>query len=118
MTEHCDGRDLLAVLGTAERLPDDKLQAALLETFSKMAVSRCTHGDLKGTNLLWDGSRLSLIDLDSLQVHSSEKRYAKAWMHDRKRFIRNWPEGSVLASWLDANLPASAPTADSSKSHQ
>ncbi len=108
VTEFCAGQDLLTVLGPeGERIPDQSLQKALLETMNRMVCARYTHGDLKGTNLLWDGRRVSLIDLDSLQAHSNERRFTKAWNVDRNRLIRNWPADSPMASWLKSNLPPS-----------
>lgn len=106
ITEHCDGQDLLAVLGVmGEQLPDGELQNAMLKTFDQLVAARCTHGDLKGTNLLWNGRDVLLIDLDSLQSHTTAKSFSRAWEVDRKRLIRNWPENSNLASWLNSKLP-------------
>jgi serine/threonine-protein kinase RIO1 len=67
--------------------------------------ARITHGDFKATNLLWHAEHVWLIDLDSMQFHKAEADYHRAWMKDRARFVRNWPQGSALTAWLETHLP-------------
>jgi hypothetical protein len=40
-----------------------------------------------------------------MRRHDSEAAWRKAWQKDRVRFLRNWPEGSVLRREMDAALP-------------
>lgn len=106
ITEHCDGQDLLTVLGqTGDTLPGLALQRALLHTIGTLVAHRISHGDFKATNLIWDGEEIVLIDLDALQVHSRTGNWVKAWQRDRARLIRNWPADSPVARWLDEHLP-------------
>ena len=65
---YCPGRSLLDVL-SAEYEPEPALASALLTLFASLHSARISHGDLKATNLLWDGARLWLIDLDAVCQH-------------------------------------------------
>ncbi len=65
---------------------------------------RLGHGDLKGSNILWNGEGWYLIDLDSLRVYKRANRYKQAWQRDRSRFLRNWPADSRIYRYLDDKL--------------
>ena len=101
---YCPGRSLLDVL-SAEYEPEPSLASALLTLFASLYSARISHGDLKATNLLWDGARLWLIDLDAVCQHRTAFGHRRAWQRDRSRFLRNWPAGSVLRHWLEQRLP-------------
>lgn len=104
LTEFCPGASLLEVL-SAEHQPDAVQAAALIRLFAGLHRLRITHGDLKANNLLWHAGQVVLIDLDAMTQHASSRAFQRAWRRDRARFLRNWPTGSVLHGWLDANLP-------------
>ena len=107
VTEYCDGVDLLSHLGkSGEREPDAMEATAILTVFQQLAKARITHGDCKATNLLWDGQDIWLIDLDGMRVHNNTASWQRAWLEDRQRLLRNWPEGSRLNNWLAEYLPA------------
>ena len=59
---------------------------------------------MKATNLLWDGERIGLIDLDAMRQHRSAARYRRAGRKDRERFLRNWPDDAALTRALSAAL--------------
>lgn len=82
----------------AELLALDQLFAALLR-------GRISHGDMKGTNLLWEQGCWALIDLDAVQQHGSDASFARAYAKDRARFLRNWPTDSALHRLLEERLP-------------
>lgn len=82
----------------AELLALDQLFAALLR-------ERISHGDMKGTNLLWEQGCWALIDLDAVQQHGSDASFARAYAKDRARFLRNWPTDSALHRLLEERLP-------------
>ncbi|WP_312224715.1 serine/threonine protein kinase [Stutzerimonas nitrititolerans] len=82
----------------AELLALDQLFAALLR-------ERISHGDMKGTNLLWEQGCWALIDLDAVQQHGSDASFARAYAKDRARFLRNWPTDSALHCLLEERLP-------------
>lgn len=109
VNEYCAGTDLLALLD-ANREPPPAIAAALTTLFATLHRERISHGDLKATNLLWDGRALQVIDLDAMRQHRSAAGHARAWRRDRARLLRNWPADSVLHRWLDAHLPT-APAA-------
>ena len=104
VTEHCPGVDLLKRLSPDEK-PEGDVAWAIISLFKSLHDLRISHGDLKATNLLWHEGRIFLIDLDAMEQHRSQRRFAKAWRRDRVRLLRNWPQKSVLHQWLDTNLP-------------
>lgn len=104
VNEFCAGTDLLALLDPASE-PPPAIAASLRTLFATLHRERISHGDLKATNLLWNGQAVTVIDLDAMQQHRSAARHARAWRRDRNRLLRNWPADSVLYRWLDANLP-------------
>ncbi len=113
ITEYCAGDNLFSVLGEAGQVkPDEVTGQALLKVFKQLVAARISHGDFKATNLLWWDGQVVLIDLDAMQQHQSLKKWQQAWARDRARFIRNWPEGSPLANWLEQYLPVVAPRSE------
>lgn len=106
ITEHAGAEDILTrfaahVQGTP---PEAELQA-LERLFAALQRERISHGDLKGTNLLWQDGQWMLIDLDALRAHRCPRRFARAHTRDRARFLRNWPADSPLCRLLDQRLP-------------
>lgn len=106
ITEYCGGEDIIARFQAYQQIapPEDEL-LALDRLFAALLRERISHGDFKGHNLFWDNGRWSLIDLDAMQQHRSQRRFAKAYARDRARFLRNWPADSVLYQLLDQRLP-------------
>lgn len=106
ITDYCPGPDLFEYMGSeGERAPEPAIAQALLRTFAQLVRAKISHGDFKATNLLWHDDQVQLIDLDAMHSHTREIDWHKAWSKDRARFIRNWPDGTILARWLEANLP-------------
>ncbi len=106
VTEYVKGEDIIArfqahLAGTP---PENEL-IALEQLFAALLRERISHGDLKGTNLLWRDGSWALIDLDSLRQHSSEHSFREAFAKDRARLLRNWPADSALYRLLDERLP-------------
>lgn len=106
ITEHAAGEDILRRFARDGRTlpPEDELQA-LDRLFAALLRERIGHGDLKGTNLLWQDGRWALIDLDAMRQHRCPRRFARAYAKDRARFLRNWPADSALYRLLDQRLP-------------
>ena len=107
VTGYCSGQDVLAVLQPwLETPPPEKYLLALDRLFAALMREQISHGDLKGTNLLWDEASgcWSLIDLDAMQQHRSAQGFARAYARDRARFLRNWPADSKLYRMLDERL--------------
>lgn len=104
--EYCPGQNLLELFGAEGQVePSMQQSQALLRLLRQLCEARISHGDFKATNLLWHDQKVWLIDLDGMQEHSSEVAWQQAWQTDRARLLRNWPAGSQLTRWLDANLP-------------
>jgi tRNA A-37 threonylcarbamoyl transferase component Bud32 len=78
---------------------------ALLALARALHAHRISHGDLKASNLLWDGVEVVVIDLDAMTRHASAASHARAWRRDRARLLANWPADSAIHQWLDRNLP-------------
>ena len=102
---YCPGRNLLELL-SPDREPDDDVARAIISLFSSLHALRISHGDLKATNLLFDGGKVFVIDLDAVRQHRSQHTYAPAWARDRERLLRNWPASCALRQWLDRHLPS------------
>ena len=119
ITEHTAGEDIIARFASCapDRLPPETELAALDELFAALVRERISHGDLKGTNILWQDGRWALIDLDAMQQHAGAASFAPAYAKDRARFLRNWPVDSALHRALDDRLPKSSfePQASSCK---
>ncbi|SNS33282.1 lipopolysaccharide kinase InaA family protein [Pseudomonas segetis] len=110
ITEHLAGEDIISrfephAAADSQSMPAESELGALDELFAALKRERISHGDLKGTNILWQENRWALIDLDSMQQHGSERSFAPAFARDRARFLRNWPAGSRLHQLLDQRLP-------------
>jgi tRNA A-37 threonylcarbamoyl transferase component Bud32 len=106
IVEHCDGGSLAdSFSSTSSMDPPNPEIAAIGALFHQLAEARISHGDLKATNLLWCGTRLSLIDLDAMCQHRDSPTFMRSWHKDRQRFLRNWQENSALRQALDTVLP-------------
>lgn len=84
--------------------PQDEL-AGVEELFAVLLRERISHGDMKGTNLIWHDDRWAVIDLDAMHQHKTRRLFARAFAADRARFLDNWPTGSTLRRLLDERLP-------------
>ncbi|NMG30097.1 lipopolysaccharide kinase InaA family protein [Aromatoleum evansii] len=104
VTEYCGGPDMLTQL-RADEVPAPAEAASLKTLFATLYRERISHGDLKATNLLWDGNKALLIDLDAVRQHATIGGFHRAWRRDCARFLRNWPADSPLHRWLAAMLP-------------
>ena len=111
VTEHAAGEDIIARFrpylgnpGEAAAPPEHELRA-LDELFAALRRERISHGDLKGSNLLWQAGKWALIDLDAMRQHRRAGSFAPAYARDRARFLRNWPADSALYQLLDQRLP-------------
>jgi len=107
VTEFLPGPDIIerfAPYVESGEAPEAELQALDL-LFARLIDERISHGDFKGHNLFWQHDRWALIDLDSMCQHGSAGSFAPAYIRDRARFMRNWPESSALYQVIDQRLP-------------
>ena len=106
ITESLDRNDLFAHLKPdLEGIPGQAELQALEDLFTTFLRERISHGDLKGSNLLWDGTRWLLLDLDAMRQHGSELCFRYAYAKDRARLLRNWPAGSEARRVVAARVP-------------
>ncbi len=105
ITEKAEGRDLLEL--DSASTPFESVAAAvarMLELFRRHSIS---HGDLKGTNLLW-ASELEVIDLDAIRWHEDKARWQRAYQKDCIRLQRNWQPGSNEYKHIEAAINGSS----------
>lgn len=106
ITEYLNGQDIIARFEPyVNALPPERELLALEQLFAALIRERISHGDLKGTNLLWRDGSWALIDLDALRQHRGAERFRQAFARDRARLLRNWPVDSALHRLLDQRLP-------------
>ncbi|MFJ2712793.1 lipopolysaccharide kinase InaA family protein [Pseudomonas sp. NPDC087346] len=107
VTEYLPGPDIIerfAPYVESGAAPESELKA-LDNLFATLIAERISHGDFKGHNLFWRDDRWALIDLDSMCQHGSANSFFAAYLRDRARFMRNWPESSALYQVIDQRLP-------------
>jgi hypothetical protein len=107
ITEYLPGPDIIerfAPYVESGDAPESEL-VALDQLFAELIRERISHGDFKGHNLFWHQDRWALIDLDSMCQHRSLSSFAPAYARDRARFMRNWPESSLLYQIINQRLP-------------
>ncbi|MBF7729853.1 lipopolysaccharide kinase InaA family protein [Pseudomonas sp. N040] len=106
VTEYLAGQDIIERFQPYLHSPPPETEVLALERlFAALVRERISHGDLKGYNVFWDAGCWSLIDLDAMQRHRSQRSFARAYGRDRARFLRNWPADSALYQLLDQRLP-------------
>lgn len=92
ITESLDGDDVLSFVEKSDAEADvlDGLVVQFARLFEQMKLLRLSHGDFKATNFLLDQGKLSVIDLDSMNIHHNEQSHQKAFAKDQQRFLKNW----------------------------
>ncbi len=86
VTEAVDGQPL-----QAQHLMDKPAFKAIVpRMISLLAMAGISHGDMKASNFMTQGDRLTLIDLDAMRWHRSTRSAGRALRRDVDRFLRNW----------------------------
>ena len=107
ISEYCGDQDIIDRLATYQdktAVPEAEI-VALVELLNALVREKISHGDLKGHNILWHQERCYLIDLDAMQQHRNMRSFTRAYLKDRNRLLRNWPQDSPLYKLLDQRLP-------------
>ena len=89
-------------------LPMDVRGGYMTETvnlFENLYQNRIVHGDMKAKNLLAEGGKLCLIDIDGMKLFLSESRFCKLFEKDRRRFLKNWEDVPKLKADFEELLP-------------
>ena len=95
-TQKLAGQELLAALPKLEHAEQDQVVVAIRDMFERFEAFSLSHGDMKATNLLWDGKNIALIDLDAAHQHARQKSWNRAHRKDRMRFLKNWQDQPQL----------------------
>ena len=96
--EYSDGKDLLTCWN--EREPNVEELSCIHSLFLSLQIIRSSHGDMKASNLISDGARISLIDYDGAQEHSNQSSLTRALAQDKQRFLQNWVDNAALQKKL------------------
>ncbi len=98
ISECINGVEILDWLPKQETSIYSTIKEQVTEIFNIFAKNRLSHGDMKATNLLWSGQKITLIDLDVAKQHSNSILFARAHARDKRRFKRN---GALFANMLN-----------------
>ncbi len=100
ITDYVAGPDLLDVVeGKADNPCDPQLlDQEVVALFDGLMSANLSHGDMKANNLLVTENGISVIDLDAMRTHRSEKSLAKYLLRDLRRFMKNW-QGEAKAGF-------------------
>lgn len=94
LTEYQAAEELLDVY--QRRQPETEESLKIQSIFRLLQTCKIGHGDMKAQNLLLtEEGEVLLIDLDSMVEYRSERLSEKAHNLDKKRFLRNWADGSL-----------------------
>jgi tRNA A-37 threonylcarbamoyl transferase component Bud32 len=105
ITEFLDGKNLQRwVLALSTGQIPSWLGKEIFRIFDTFLNSKVSHGDMKASNLIVFGKTLFIIDLDTLQWHSSEESLNQAITRDIERFMENW-QGSTWVYFRDILKP-------------
>jgi len=70
----------------------DAVASRIVWILKRLKEERISHGDMKATNIIIHGLEPSLVDLDAMRAHSSQRRFVAAHRKDVKRFMKNWAD--------------------------
>ena len=78
----------------------------MVELFAALARHNISHGDMKATNILIDGDKAVLVDLDALKQHRFSWAFRRAFQKDIARFLRNWDDEPKIQELFKERLSA------------
>lgn len=92
IAEHADAENALDIAAKVKEQPEalESLVKQFGDLFEVMKLLRISHGDFKATNFLVADGALTVIDLDSMELHASAQSHQKAFAKDQQRFMKNW----------------------------
>ncbi len=99
LTEYIDAPDIaefFALSLDAEAKQKVAYETALL--FYKLNMLQISHGDCKASNIKIVDNKPVLIDLDSMQAHTSIWWFETKHIKDLKRFMQNWANSPETAA--------------------
>ncbi len=110
--DHQAGVNLSAHWPHDGQITDRRMDAlpAVAGLIDCLHAAQISHGDMKASNLIVDGGRVFLMDLDGLRIVRSPQRFKRHFRKDGQRLLDNWPKGSRVHDALRIAL-ANAPGA-------
>lgn len=110
ITEYSPGEDIISAFEKADEAQAQLLTERLARMLANFKANSLSHGDLKGTNLLWQPGlqgevcRLALIDLDAACWHKGRRSWRKAFSKDVARLLRNFSPETPAYRELTASI--------------
>jgi tRNA A-37 threonylcarbamoyl transferase component Bud32 len=99
ITKQAHGAETLANV-YSQRAPSEIEIEQLNKIFVTFQSYQISHGDLKASNFLLNSQNIiELIDLDSMQQHQSRGSFNKAFIKDKKRFLKNWQDMKIESTF-------------------
>jgi len=100
ISESFEGMDCLQYFETHDIDQDSVRQTAknIGATLKRLDACKISHGDMKGTNILVEGDKIVLIDLDAMREHWCEWLARRRVTRDHRRFMRNWRANAKLSA--------------------
>ncbi|GAJ02034.1 unnamed protein product [marine sediment metagenome] len=105
LMEYIEGTPLDAYFAASHDQKEESYYAKkIIEIFALLKKQHIRHRDVKADNFFIVGENIFLLDLDNMKKLSRIKYFlTRAWMKDKKRFIKNWNENPKTQK-LFANL--------------
>lgn len=98
ISEYCADGDLLTRWQQHAPSREELLNVqALFQSLQQLHIS---HGDMKATNLLSDGKRITVIDYDGAKEHRHAASLQQALRKDTQRLLQNWINNTQLQQQL------------------
>lgn len=69
---------------------ESKMAKIVVNTVLNLGKLKMTHGDLKMSNILIDGEKPVLIDLDGMREHTTSLGFQRTFKKEVTRFMQNW----------------------------
>ncbi len=106
ISSHVPGRNCKQFFGDTSIPLSEKGRIAdkIVELFSSLDHHKISHGDMKATNFLVNGDDVTVVDLDSMREHGSERSFRRAFKKDIARFLRNWEDDPEILALFKKKL--------------
>ena len=112
--EYVDGETLGNYMKAPSLAADerDACIGATVDLFDRLYKYSIVHGDMKAKNLLVEGGKIWLIDIDGTKLFLNGRKFIKSFEKDRRRFLMNWNEVPELEADFDQALSKSRKKSD------
>jgi len=90
IASHVKGVPVVEALTGAPRQQRGQIANQLAQLLYKLYLLRIEHGDMKASNLLLQGGKPVLLDLDAMRQHGCGWRFRRRHARDLRRLLKNW----------------------------